>query len=119
MAQDSLVLPLCCTGALPLQDDCYTLAANAYVRVMTTKVLSPRPRIICSETNNNLGSSLAPPLEDRVKYIRIFMNKMTHHFNWLTHHVLNDLYIIDQEEDKCRYNTCTCSYCVLILCACM
>ena len=27
------------------QDDCYTLAANAYARVMTTKVLSSRPRI--------------------------------------------------------------------------
>ena len=51
--------------------------------------------------------------EDRVKCIRISMNKMTHHFNWLTHRVLNDLYIIDQEEDKCRYNTCTCSYYVL------
>ena len=51
--------------------------------------------------------------EDRVKCIRISMSKMTHHFNWLTHHVLNDLYIIDQEEDKCRYNTCTCSYYVL------
>ena len=33
------------------QDDCYTLAANAYARVMTTKVLSSRPRIICGETN--------------------------------------------------------------------
>ena len=51
--------------------------------------------------------------EDRVKCIRISMNKMTHHFSWLTHHVLNDLYIIDQEEDKCRYNTCTCSCYVL------
>ena len=51
--------------------------------------------------------------EDRVKCIRISMNKMTRHFNWLTHRVLNDLYIIDQEEDKCRYNTCTCSYYVL------
>ena len=33
------------------QDDCYTLAANAYARVMTTKVLSTRPRIKCGETN--------------------------------------------------------------------